>query len=516
MPPPVTGEIKIASVQKQGGPSQAICTEKDVPRAQLDCSRPPKLDDSAIPPGFNNKQISFAEAGQASGIQFPGTIANSTAVGSSTSSATTQAPSSEKLCGTIDPRHQILSQEQKFNQNDAARAEKVQRKVHLDEMPAKEPSGAEGSNKSTLAKGDVAALPWASDLESCPKVTWKPQKSTRITPSPMTRPMAHEDRNLEVQYPNSLQHRTEPLQGKVLKQQKATKDGVTPTKLHGGASARRLEHKVYNSDQLFKMFMFRRHKEDEQRQSNVAELQKKNTVLETMSTEITALNRTLEESRQSITSRETELQQCRQKLARFKEKAGNLQKFVDGLNRDQQKLQLGAKKLESQLQSLRKDKADSEAASADERRHYEDVVKAKTKSLSKARAEIAELKQQIQQQDEDLQHQNERLDYEQQRNDALEQELSEVSSRSRRTLENIQSNHSAIMARLDSLPDKEILRQAVIPSVSPQLLHSTLQRIAGSLNELGSNSEASAESLQTMRSDLKTSATRCVAHTSFG
>ena len=325
----------------------------------------------------------------------------------------------------------------------------------------------------------------------------------------MPKPVVCNNRSNNAQTLSDPQPQALPVYDKVRQQSRAASVNSSTTSSHNvDAMKSAKQDKVLSSEQLFKMFMFRRSKEEEQRQNSEAKLHEKTSALKRMSTELTSLQDSLLQARQLADSKQNELQEYRQRFVKLKDKAGKLQKFVNGLTRDQQKLGSDATTLQAHLQGALEAKNELESTVAEERRDHEDMIKAKTTSFLKARAHIIELEERVQQQDQDLENLNELLDYERHRNDGFEQDLSAISAQQTRMLQNAETNQSLLMDRLGTLPLMANFEQMITQAVRPLDNGHALQELARSLDELKATPNISTDGLKRLSAELNTCAKR--------
>ena len=258
--------------------------------------------------------------------------------------------------------------------------------------------------------------------------------------------------------------------------------------------------------------MFRRRKEEEEWQLSNNELEQQQAHIASMAENITTMEHSLRESHHQCKSREDELNVCQQKLTKFKERAMNLQKFIDGLSRDHQKLHGDMQQLKMQLQNVVNAKSELESTISDERVHYENMLRSKRKSLAKANRIILELEVQSLQQEQDLVNHNELIDAEQQRHDMLEQEFSTISATQTRMVEKMTANQDKLMEKLASVPNTEVIKEAIVPvtRISPESIISTLQNISRALDALKNRPDASVEGIKDVGRNVAAHANRYV------
>ena len=327
-------------------------------------------------------------------------------------------------------------------------------------------------------------------------------RSFRVSPSPMSRPLPRNDPKEGC--PDPANYKQAASNGQKVTKHTTKRTSSSPHPKQNQQLHRPETDKVISSEQLFKMFMFRRHKEEQQHQLEERQLQEANAQVEKLTTDVATLQHALQQSNLDQEAREVDLLQCRQKLASFKERGVSLQKFVDGLSRDHQKLREDTNGLDLHLRDLTKAKKELESTIAQERSHYNATLKLKLKELTAAREEVMELERQLDDQEQDLVNHNELIDYERQRNDALHEELSAVSEKQSMIIKDVKSNQAAMIARIEALPDASLLTSNLLPSVPPETILEAIQESAALVRALQSRPSISSVDLGRLDNNIKT------------
>ena len=343
-------------------------------------------------------------------------------------------------------------------------------------------------------------------IDEASNATSRPNGSTRTTPQPLTRPIPRGDDEMRPPSQDNLHDRVDSARNKVTKRRDKNHLGSTTRSLAGGNADQPRQESVPNSEQLLKMFLFRRRKEEEEQHLNRSQLQQKGVQLQSMTKNVTSLQDSLQQAHRRCETQDAELSTYRQRLAKFKDKVANFQKYFDGLSRDHHKAQGDFKQLKIHLQDVVKAKYELESSIADERAHYQAVLNSQRKKLREARAEIMELEVRSLRQEQDFVNHNDLIDAEQQRNDMLEHEVSMISTKQAQMLTDMTTNQASLIERLATLPDLEAFNRAIVPIVSSESILARLQEVLHLLSELRNKPDSFLEEFQRFGREIKANA----------